>query len=375
LQQKSRSTLLKITQLKLSNFRCFKDVTFTFEKPFVVIEGNNGVGKTSILEALHYACYLRSFRTRKGRELVSFENDHFFIQVHFQEIRSDLESQIQVGFSDNEKVVKLKNQQIRSFKELVDHYRIVSITEDDLELIKGQPEFRRMFLDQVLFLRCGDYVSTIRAYKSTLHNRNALIAQGYKYERGALLAELKVWTQLLWEQSCLIQKQRADFLVLLEDKINSLMAEYFSKESAVFSVKLAYKQKYATPAENFDQFWAEAQELLADEVRQGRTLFGAHLDDFSIAFRNKHAKFYASRGQQKLVLFLTKIAQLQLLEDDKETASLLLDDFLTDLDQETFALCLEILKKQGCQVFITCPLKAFIVEHKIPNFTPQIIRL
>ena len=101
---------MRISQLTLKNFRCFSDQQFTFNSKFIIIEGNNGVGKTSLLEALHYACYLRSFRTPSGTDLIGSNNNHFFVQVkvlapanEFEEPESSL---LQVGFSQAGKSVK-----------------------------------------------------------------------------------------------------------------------------------------------------------------------------------------------------------------------------------------------------------------------------
>ena len=110
-----------------------------------------------------------------------------------------------------------------------------------------------------------------------------------------------------------------------------------------------------------------------------RSLFGAHLDDFSIDFyakegeegakegnrsqKNFKARRFASRGQQKLVIFLLKIALAQQLEKEQMQVTLLLDDFLTDFDHKRLSECLMLLSSLSCQVFITCPLRSLITQH------------
>lgn len=352
---------MRISKLSLKNFRCFSNQQFTFSKPIVLIEGDNGSGKTSLLEALYYACYLRSFRTRRGNELVQFNNKHFFIQIELED-----QQEIQVGFSDNSKVVKLDKKRIKAYKELVDHYRVIVVAEDDLSLIKGAPENRRSFLDQALSIRDNSYITDARKYKQILNNRNNLILRSQ-----SLTDELTLWSKQLFEQSKILKNKRIEYLENLGIKINKLMRDNFQED---ITVNLSYKTKVQNC--KFDLFWnTKGTSLLNDELKYKRSMYGAHLDDFLVEFMHKKAKIFASRGQQKLIVFLMKMAQFELLKDDNRKACILLDDFLTDLDQKTFSTCIDILTNIGAQVFITSPLKGMISKCNIPNFSPEIIKL
>ena len=155
-----------ITGLRLKNFRCFPDLEIAFDKKFVILEGDNGSGKSTILEALYYACYLKSFRTRSKSELLKFGQDHFFLQVDFEDQLDFSKNQIQVGFSKKEDfVIKFNGKNVSSFKELVSRYKIISLTEDDLQLVVGAPEFRRAYLNQSLFLLNPDVILEFKEYK------------------------------------------------------------------------------------------------------------------------------------------------------------------------------------------------------------------
>ncbi|HSW73657.1 MAG TPA: AAA family ATPase, partial [Candidatus Limnocylindria bacterium] len=135
---------MQLTQLYLKNFRCFADKTITFESPLVLIEGNNGSGKTSLLEALHYLCYLRSFRTHSPRDLLFFGHETFFIKALCEQSGTVAQNhEIQVGFSHKKRLVKIDQRAVSSYKELMDYYRIVTLTEDDVVLIQGGPDVRR----------------------------------------------------------------------------------------------------------------------------------------------------------------------------------------------------------------------------------------
>ena len=346
---------MTIRSIKLKNFRCFRSSSFDFDSKIVFIEGRNGTGKTSLLEALYYACFLRSFRTASSSNLINFNADHFFVSVEFEEKALEGCSQIQAGFSKDAKLVKLNRKSVNSYKEVIDHYKILSATEEDLQLVKGAPEVRRSFLNQALFLENADFVSIIRKYRQTVNNRSGLLfGSSEKLKRKDGQAEFAVWSRQLWNCTVEIQELRKNYLRLLEEEVNNLLIQHFDSD---FFIKMDYLAKN-DPAKDFETFWEVYKEKrLSDELRLKRNLFGAHLDDFVIDFKGKKAKFYASRGQQKLVVFLIKIAQLQqLLKSRNKTACFLLDDFLTDFDLNFLKRCLQLLNQLEVQTFLTFKL-------------------
>ncbi len=365
---------MRITGITLKNFRCFKEKTIPITSNIVVIEGENGSGKSSLLEALHYVCYLRSFRTHTARELIRFDSDHFFVQASFEESDTNAQSQVQVGFSGGSKVVKFNQKNISSYKDIIEHYRIVSAAEDDILLVKGSPDERRSFLNHALLLEDSDLLSRMRTFRSVLSNRNNLILhQGRATQE--FNDQLKIWSQQLHEHSIVLGKQRREYLAELEAEVNKLLKNHFAQDNDL-RVVFSYQARNVVEGESFEQFWTRyLQELSQKELRMRRSLFGAHLDDFSIEFRAHRAKHYASRGQQKLVVFLMKIAQLQLLAAHDKPAIVLLDDFVTDFDAGIIERCLSVLSTLDTQIFLTCPLKSFILPGKIGKFDAQVISL
>ncbi|MFH1461362.1 MAG: DNA replication and repair protein RecF [bacterium] len=358
-----------INNLRLKNFRCFSALDLSFDNKFVILEGDNGSGKTSILEALHYACYLRSFRTRLKRELVNFEQDHFFLQVDFEEESDFSKNQIQVGFSkNNSKIIKFNQKPVVTYKDIISRYKVISLSEDDLQLVVGAPEFRRSYLNQSLFLLNPEILTLLKEYKKILDQRNRFIAINSQCKiTGGRKNELFSWTEQLWSRSYLLQNQRVEFLKKVENKINLFLEKYFSTIDSKISIELIYSKKNLKQ-DSFGEFWKfYEKDLIEKEQRWQRTLFGFHLDDFTINFKNKRARFFASRGQQKLVLFLLKVVQLLEIQEN-EAGALLLDDFLTDFDINKLIGAVSLLKDQNFQFFITSPIKSFMGSRlKIDN--------
>jgi len=348
---------VQVRQLELKQFRCFKQLNLEFNEPLTLITGPNGSGKTSILEALHYLCYLRSFRSSSPRHLVHFEQDSFFLRADVEDLTHVTTDEIKVGFSAGKRLVKLNQRPICSYKELVDYYRVITITEDALDLIKGGPEERRSFLDQAILLYEPEYTQLIREYRQILEHRNSLLTKG-SYE----VSSYRLWTEQLWDKSTEIQQKRITLLDELSRKTNQLLGGFFDEK---MEINLSYRKKRVAQRESLDDFLASDSGLADDERRYGRTLFGAHLDDFSVNFQSKKSKIYASRGQQKLIMVLLKIAQLQDLTARKGAALLLLDDFMTDFDKDRGSLIIDIVAHLNCQTIFACPLQQCIFEKML----------
>jgi len=332
----------------------------------VLITGPNGSGKTSVLEAMHYLCYLRSFRVVTPRHLVYFGQESFFLQATVANGQGD-EAEVQAGFSAGKRLVKVNKKLVLSYKELVDHYRVITVTEDDLQLIKGGPDVRRAFLDQIIALHDPGFIKTIREYRNILENRNSLLQQ-----RSSDSEYLKLWTKQLWATSGIIQNRRSTVLSTLAGHTNQLLQDYFDHK---LSLGFVYKPKRECNQGLFDDFWIAQRVIFEEEQRYGRSLFGAHLDDFAIEFQHKKSKTYASRGQQKLTILLLKIAQLQNLTIRRGSCLLLLDDFMTDFDKERGEVFINLIERLDGQVVFTSPLQMGPFEQLLLKRGAQLIEL
>lgn len=347
-------TVARITHIHLKQFRCFQDRIITCDAPIVLIQGSNGTGKTSILEALYYTCYLRSFRAGTPVDLIADTAESFFIKILVQ--NTETIDEINVGFSSEKKLVKINQQSVSSYKELLSYCRIIAITEDDIDLIKEGPGYRRDFLDQTLMLIDPQYMTSYKRMRDTLEERNALLQKEiFSHEMYTL------WTRQLWERSSIIQVQRINVLHQLQEQVQHFINHYFDAQC---TISFSYKIKKTDMHSSFEAFQqATHSYLYTDEVRFKRSLFGAHLDDITINLHGKKARGFASRGQQKLVVMLLKAAQIRLLSQFSVPLILLLDDFMTDFDAQRTSVLLKLLKDLNIQLIFTTPLGGYLEQE------------
>lgn len=353
-----------IQRLQVKNFRCFPSHTIDLNAPVVLIQGANGSGKTSLLEALHYTCYLKSFRTHIPRDMIAFEEENFFIQATCRD------HSITVGTSRGKKQVKVDQKPVTSYKQLREYYRVITITEDDLALVKGNPEKRRSFLDYALLLLESSLSTVYKQYKQVLEQRNALLQRSH-YSR----EEFLIWTRKIWELSLEIQEHRESYLIGLVQQVKLLCNTYWPDKQ----YDLEYSRKKIIKEECFEDFIVRNEGLFEKEKRYGRSLFGIHLDDIDIVLSKKNARLFSSRGQQKLIVLLLKIAQIRHLIDlhGKDHTLFLIDDFMTDFDDEVIKNLMTAILELGVQVIFSSPIEngpeaIYLEKYHIPSLKVSI---
>jgi DNA replication and repair protein RecF len=343
---------MSVTRITLRNFRCFKNATYdivpdvtpgTHVPGVTIIQGSNGSGKTSILEALHYGCYLRSFRTHVPGEL---NNDHSEVAGFTIQITTATDN-LFIGVSGKKRVIKLNGAPVNSYNQIIKIYKVVTFIEDDLSCIKGYPEARRTLVDNALSVQEPDYHNTLRSLRKIIDQRTKII-QDHAFHK----EQYMLWTEQLIEVSQKIVALRKSYLNNLAGKIAEITKKYDPElKESFLSFNYQEKRGIITPEER--------QALLNDELRAQRNLYGPHLDDIEFVVYERNGRAFASRGQQKLAVMFIKIAQASLLlgslSQDTSPILFLIDDFLTDFDEIRVKKLLNLLFELQVQLIITTP--------------------
>ncbi len=357
---------MRLESLHACKFRCFEELSLTFQQPVVLIEGCNGAGKTALLEAIYFACFLRSFRCHAARELVAFGNTYLHIQLALRD-SDNIMHDLSIASVGARRTVKANGKVLRNHRELRAYATCVALTEDDMLLVKGGPEIRRNFIDHYIYVHEPDFAPQISAYDQVVAHRNALLRRGSPNP-----AVIDIWTRKLWVQACAIAQKRRRYL----ERINTAVSAVIQAHAIDASIQLQYQAKKEL-GQSFESFWAEhGAALAASEERVGHTLFGAHVDDIYIAFNGHAARMFASRGQQKLIVLLLKVAQTRELVALYGSCLFLLDDFMLDFDEWRLDLLIALLEKLNCQLFFTSAMaQESVLRRKLDAFSPQLITL
>lgn len=329
-----------IKDIIIKDFRCLRDIRLEIHDAVIAVEGHNGSGKSSLLEALYYACHLRSFRTHHPKDLISFGQDAFFMHINFHG-SDEIDHALQVGVSHAARIVRFDKNRIKSHADIIDSFRVVGITEYDMALIQGGPEERRLFLDHALMMHDPSLMMLFKRYRDIVSNRNSLL----KHVR-VDYDQYCVWTDELIATTDNIRKQRQAYIERLSTSVDAIMRAYFF---GIHPILITYIPKKSPLLESMD----DRRALFQDEVRMKRTLIGAHLDNVGIYFNNIDGRLFSSRGQQKMMVFIIKMAELQLIKEIHHSPLLLMDDFLTDFDAKTARMVLQCATSCKTQIFLT----------------------
>ncbi len=165
-----------ISKILLKNFRNFSNVEFSFKNNLNFILGKNGAGKTSILEAIHYLAFSKSFRTVNDKEVIKNEMDFFQIFGIF--FGDEIKKEVNLNFVKSEgKRILINNTPLEKMKDIIGKFPIVSLSPDNEKITKGSPNERRIFVDKILSQADHGYFNNLLKYNRSLKNRNSLLKQ------------------------------------------------------------------------------------------------------------------------------------------------------------------------------------------------------
>ncbi len=322
--------------LEINTFRNLHSVSIQPDAGLNLITGDNAAGKTSLLEAIFYLSYGRSFRSSQTRHLISYEEDYFRLICNLDDniTRIGLERSLQ------EQKVRVNRQSINRISELSTLLPVLVLHPDSHQLITSGPENRRQFMDWGVFHVEHQFIISWKKYRKALSQRNAAL----RMQQSDKLCSL--WDIELIEHALFIEKYRLNYLNQINEIIETLSATLFPEHI----IELTYKRGW--PIES--DFQDYLKDSLYKDREKGFTQSGPHRADIKITVNGKPAQSSISRGQQKKLVCLLKIAQLTLFSEQSErNCVLLFDDLPAELDEDNQNKIMSILSGLNIQLFIT----------------------
>lgn len=327
-------------EIEIKNFRNISSQRLSFDREDIVLIGTNGQGKTNFLEAVYILCYGSSFRTPFLKECVSHGESGFVLEGTFRNEFGELQK-IRSVFEEGKRYIEIDGKEVKDRKELIYQFPCIVFCHEDISFIKGEPETRRRFFDQMMSLSSPVFLDNIRLYRNILAKRNASI----KTENYALLP---IYDEKIARVGVEIMRERKKCI----DDFNSLFPSLYSKVSGgKDDLFITYQSSWDEDDEEFIvDYLRDTKER---DIKMQTTTSGIHRDRFVI--KDSHGNFSqtGSTGQIRLCSLLFRVAEARSFQ--KVTGKkpiLLLDDVLLELDDRKRSLFLDELSDYS-QAFYT----------------------
>lgn len=331
-----------IKYLELKNFRNYKNLRLDFDPGTTVFFGDNGQGKTNILEAMYLCGTTKSHRGNKDHEMILFQEDEAHIRMEVE--RRKIPHRIDMHLvRDRAKGVAIDSQPIKRASELFGFASFVFFSPEDLNIIKKGPVERRRFLDREISQVSRFYLNTLSNYNKVVLQRNKLLKEISFHP--ALEDTLDVWDDQMVLFGKKLLEERLKFTALLNEEFGKCHQRISGGRETVF-----LKYEPDVTADNFEEKLKYYRER---DLKFRLSATGPHRDDFSIFVNGADIRKYGSQGQQRTAALSLKLSEIDLIRKlTKETPVLLLDDVLSELDESRQKY---ILNRIGdIQTFITC---------------------
>jgi DNA replication and repair protein RecF len=347
---------LRLASLTLENFRNLAPLALEPGPRFNVLFGDNGAGKSSLLEAVGYLAALRSFRAARKDDMIAREAQRTTLRASVASAPMAHDYRIALD-REHGRSVQVDGKKPRSLGSYYGLMPLVIFHPGDTELMSGSPEARRAFLDRVLEQVDPAYARLVDDYGKALRSRNRMLKAPRIEPRS-----VRAYDPILAELGARIGSARAALTAELKPLAEGHFAEI--TEHAL-PIVLSYAARHKP-----DQLLQALEQNYDKDVQRGYTGVGPHGDDLRAGIEDTLAKHHASQGQHRALVLALKVAELSVLAQRKrQVPALLLDDVSSELDRSRNRRFFQLLARLGGQVFLTTTHREFILlEHDRVDF-------
>jgi len=343
-----------VHRLELVDFRSYARVLVDFEPGPAVLVGPNGVGKTNLVEALGYLATLASHRVATDAPLVRMTAQRAVVRAEIVHSGRELlvELQIEPGKANKARLGRAPATRPR---DILGALKLVLFAPEDIALVRGDPDGRRRFVDELLVARQPRLAGVRADYERVLKQRNALLRTAYLTKRirgsGGDLSTLDVWDAHLAQHGAKLWAARLELTAALSPLVTTA---YEAVAAGRGAARLSYVSKTAPADDDLEKALAAAlKESRPSEVERGVTLVGPHRDDLSLQLGDLPAKGYASHGESWSLALALRLAAYELLRADGAEPVLVLDDVFAELDTGRRERLADLVSGAE-QVLVTC---------------------
>ena len=350
-----------ITRLYIRNFRNIREAELNFDDRLNVFVGKNAQGKTNLMEAIS-VCLGGSFRHVRFSQYipVSDSSAEVFIRLCFRDDdNTGRENIVEYTICNNKPQVKYNGLNVSDAAKLYGVLKYVVFVPEHLNLIKGAPELRRAYLDDVAVMQTQTHLKKLSNYNRGLKQRNNILAFASRdITAEELSAQLAPWNDVLASEGINVTYGRLKYFVFLQE----YAAEIYSRlTEGAEALRMEYSSSiFKTDSINFDnvnalfnEYVAELENNLPTEMKLRYTVAGVHRDDVNFYINDMPARDFASQGQLRSAALALKLSEAEIIRRRNRTCPVvILDDILSELDHIRRGFVINNIDKS--QVFITC---------------------
>ena len=349
-----------LKQIKLKNFRNYKNCELAFNKNINIIYGNNGQGKTNILESIYILLFGKSYRTIDEQNLILYNEKA--CQIEGKILKNNIIYKNEIFFNEQSKLIKVDSKKISNLSNYISNMNVILFNPDDLQIIKSSPFIRRKFLD------C-EISNFSNSYNKILTDFNKLSKIRIEYLKKINSKEyydknyFEIITNYYIEKAILIYQYRNKFI----KEINQNISIIFKSISNISNLKIIYKPNVEILKLNTEEIKEKIKKLInlniTDEIRLKSNLFGPQRDDFEFYLNDINLKECGSQGQQRVAILSLKLSEISIYKKYKEDKPIiLLDDIFSELDNIKQTNLLKILNNDLQVIITTTVLKNIKLE-------------
>lgn len=338
-----------IKKIKVENFRNIEFMEIEPHNEINVIYGQNGQGKTNLLEAIWLFTGCKSFRNAKDSELVQFNEENSRISIEYETETRENKASVCI---EKKRTASLNGINLSSPRELIGKYYSVVFSPVHLSLIKDGPLNRRKFIDTAISQIDNMYAKKLMYFNHLIKQKNALLKNAS--ENPSLLDTLDIWDEKIAFAGADVISDRIEYIKKLQVKATEIYRG-ISGEKEELSIKYLSNVRYESEEKNkiAEIYFETMKKNRPNDLYLKNTTSGPHRDDIEILINGISARKFGSQGQQRSASLALKLGEAEIINDLKgEHPIILLDDVMSELDSTRQNYILN--KMTGKQVFITC---------------------
>lgn len=337
-----------LQSIRIYNFRNLAEQKLSFSPRVNFFQGNNGQGKTNVVEAIHALAYARSFRWVETKELLRWGEENASIFGDIGEANEAERLELGVVFTKGKKELFVNEKKVSSLIEYLGKLAVVVFSPGDLMLVQGAPQLRRRFIDKHLVDYLPHYTADLLSLHKILKTKASVLRKGM-----AERTQIETLNKLLAELSVKVWMTRKEFLKKLQLRA-SLYMQSISPSDGLLFAELKTSVRNEESMFSADVLFRELNSIFEREAAAKACLVGPHRDDLVLTLGGVLCRSFASQGQARSVVLALKLAVLALIEEQRShPVVLILDDVDSELDGSRRENLFSEVEKSERQVFIT----------------------